>query len=348
MLRRCPWRRDELLPVGNGLLHLPSGELHAATPQLFCLNATDVPFVPTAPAPRRWRKFLKQLWGEDRESIETLSDWFGYCLTPDTRQQKILMIVGPRRSGKGTIAKVLARLVGTDNVVAPTLASLGSNFGLQPLIGKSLAIISDARLGARADQAAIAERLLAISGEDPVTIDRKHMLAWTGRLPTRFVILTNELPRLTDASGALASRMIVLLLTESFFGREDHGLADRLFGELPAILNVARQGFLRLRKRGHFIQPESAQEAIGELEALGSPVGAFIREQCNVGPAFEIEVELLFIGWLNWCKANGRKKHGTIQTFGRDLRAKLPGLKIVRPREGDDRHRKYVGIDLKQ
>ena len=213
----------------------------------------------------------------------------------------------------------LARLVGTDNVVAPTLASLGSNFGLQPLIGKSLAIISDARLGARADQAAIAERLLAISGEDPVTIDRKHMLAWTGRLPTRFVILTNELPRLTDASGALASRMIVLLLTESFFGREDHGLADRLYGELPGILNVARRGFLRLRKRGHFIQPESAQEAIAELEALGSPVGAFIREQCNVGPAFEIEVELLFDRLAQaGAKRNGRKKHGTIP----DVRAR--------------------------
>jgi putative DNA primase/helicase len=133
-----------------------------------------------------------------------------------------------------------------------------------------------------------------------------------------------------------------------FGGREDHALADRLYGELPAILNVARQGFLRLRKRGHFIQPESAREAIGELEALGSPVGAFIREQCSVGPEYEIEAELLFAGWRNWCNANGRKKHGTVQTFGRDLRAKLPGLKTVRPREGDDRHRKYAGIDLKR
>ena len=60
-----PLAPHELLPVGNGLLHLPSGELHAATPQLFCLNATKVQFDPKAPAPRRWRKFLKQLWGED-------------------------------------------------------------------------------------------------------------------------------------------------------------------------------------------------------------------------------------------------------------------------------------------
>jgi putative DNA primase/helicase len=75
---------------------------------------------------------------------------------------------------------VLTRLVGIDNTVAPTLAGLGVNFGLAPLIGKRIAIISDARLGGRADQHAIAERLLSITGEDAITIDRKFREAWTG------------------------------------------------------------------------------------------------------------------------------------------------------------------------
>ena len=94
-------------------------------------------------------------------------------LSADTSQQKMLLIVGPKRSGKGTIGRVLQALLGHSNVVGPTLASLQTNFGLAPLIGKPLAIISDARLGGRSDQASIAERLLSISGEDAVTIDRK-------------------------------------------------------------------------------------------------------------------------------------------------------------------------------
>ena len=61
-------------------------------------------------------------------------------------------------------------------VVAPTLASLVQNIGLAPLIGKPLAIVGDARIGARADQAVITERLLSISGEDFMTIDRKFAL----------------------------------------------------------------------------------------------------------------------------------------------------------------------------
>ena len=61
------------------------------------------------------------MWGGDAESISCLQEWFGYLLTPDTRQQKILMMVGPKRSGRGTIARVLKALAGSSTVVNPTL-----------------------------------------------------------------------------------------------------------------------------------------------------------------------------------------------------------------------------------
>jgi putative DNA primase/helicase len=239
-------------------------------------------------------------------------------------QQKGFLLVGPKRSGKGTIARVLTRLVGIDNTVAPTLAGLGVNFGLAPLIGKRIAIISDARLGGRADQHAIAERLLSITREDAITIDRKFREAWTGRLQIRILILSNELPRLADASGALASRFIVLVLTHSFFGREDRGLTVRLRPELPSILNWAIAGWRRLIERGYFVMPASSGEAVQEFEDLGSPIGAFIREPCVVAPARVVETSTLFESWCEWSKQQGRDHPGTAQTFGRDLRAAFP------------------------
>src|SRR5262249_33341349 len=153
--------------------------------------------------------------------VATLQEWFGYCLLPDTSQQKILLLVGPKRSGKGTVARVLRGLVGPENAAGPTLASLGTNFGLQALLGKSVAVVADARLSGRTDAGTVVERLLSISGEDAQVVDRKYLDAVTTTLPVRFVVLTNELPRLSDASGALAGRMVVLRTTESFFGRED-------------------------------------------------------------------------------------------------------------------------------
>jgi putative DNA primase/helicase len=98
----------------------------------------------------------------------------------------MLMIVGPRRSGKGTIARVFGRLVGETNVCGPTASSLAGNFGLQPLIGKTLAIVSDARFSGEGIST-VAERLLCISGEDAVSIDRKFLPAVTMKLPTRFM-----------------------------------------------------------------------------------------------------------------------------------------------------------------
>jgi putative DNA primase/helicase len=260
-----------------------------------------------------------------------------------------MMLIGPRRSGKGTTGRILTSLLGVDNVCSPTLSSLGSNFGPWQLIDRQLAIIADARLSGRADQHIIAERLLSISGEDLQTIDRKFKEPWTGRLAVRFMILTNELPRIADASTALPSRFIILPLTKSFLGAEDHALTDRLLDELPGVFNWTLDGWRRLTSRGHFVQPESGAELIQEMEDLGAPVRAFVRERCTVESGKGVQCSTLFDAWDVWCKAIGRDNPGTAQTFGRDLRAVVPGLKIVRrrvPPEGDARVRYYEGIAL--
>lgn len=335
----------DIIACQNGLLHLPTLALLPHTPLFFVHNAIEFAYEADASAPQ-WLDFLCQLWPNDPESIDTLQEIFGLCLTADTRHQKAFLLIGPKRSGKGTIARILIALVGRCNAVSPTLASLGERFGLAPLIGKLLAVISDARLGAKADQHAIAESMLRISGEDDVTADRKNRDAWTGRMRVRFLVISNELPRLADASGALASRFIILRLVESFYGREDQGLTVKLETELPGILNWAIAGLQRLRGRGYFTQPSSAAEAFQELEDLGSPIGAFLRERCEVAPGRHVECGRLFEAWAEWCKSQGRDHAGTVQTFARDLRAAMPALKTANLRTGNGRTRFYQGVGL--
>ncbi len=136
------------------------------------------------------------------------------------------------------------------------------------------------------------------------------------------------------------------MLTESFFGREDPGLTNKLLREMPGILNWAIIGWRRHIERGHFVQPVSSVEAMRELEDLGSPIGAFIRDMCVVVPGEEVECSDLFETWKRWCKDHGRDHPGTSQSFGRDLRAAVPGLKIGQPRTDAGRVRKYQGISL--
>ncbi len=345
------WPANEVLATKNALVHLPSlvsGTecMTPPTPRYFTTAALDYPFLPEAPRPDRWLEFLAELWCDDEASIATLQEWFGYCLTLDTTLQKMLVLIGPRRSGKGTIARVLRQLIGPTNVAGPALAAFAQNFGLWPLIGKPLAIIHDARLGGRSDQAIIVERILSITGEDAVTIDRKMIEPWTGKLPTRLMMLTNELPRLHDSSGALVGRMILLRMRQSFFGREDTALTDKLLAELPGILLWSIAGWRRLRERGRFVQPESATELLADMADLASPIGAYLQERCVIGAGHRAAVADLYLAWRGWCEAHGRREPGTEQSFGRDLLAAVPSLRRCQPRDGDQRYRAYEGIGL--
>jgi putative DNA primase/helicase len=323
---------DEILALQNGLLHLPSRQLMPHTRRFFTQNALSFGFAPDAPPPALWLEFVRQLWGDDVESIETLQEIFGLALTDDTSHQKLFMVIGPKRSGKGTIARVLSMLVGPANMSAPTLTTLGQHFGLASLIAKRVAIISDARLNSRADISVIAENLLRISGEDVISVPRKHKEDYTARLTTRFLILSNETPALADSSGALAGRFVVLQLTRSFYGSEDHGLTRKLEAELPGILLWALAGLDRLRARGYFRMPKSAADAVQQMAELGSPIKSFVEDRCVMEPGASVLVDDLYRDWQSWALNQGREHAGTKAILSRNLRSAYPELSTDRPR----------------
>ncbi len=293
----------ELVALTNGLLHLPSGELLAADPALFTLNALDYGFDPTAPEPEKWLRFLEASYEPD--CIPVIQEWFGNALTDDTSQQKILTIIGPPRSGKGTTVRVFARVIGPANVCSPRLSALGENFGLAPLIGKRSAILSDMRMGKGTDVAAVAEAMLRVSGEDDVNIPRKHRDDWQGRLPTRFLILSNEPPSITDPSGALASRFIVVQMNTSFLGRENPNLTDELLAELPGILNWAIEGWRRLKARGRYSVPESSAALVDHVRRVSSPMESFIADECEFAPEAMETKASLHDSYREWCIREG-------------------------------------------
>ena len=132
----------DLLVAPNGLFSLQAlaegrYEPLPLTPRLFSPVGLDYAIQADAPPPTTWLTFLSQLWPKDAKCIETLQEWFGYCLTQDTRQHKMLLIVGPPRSGKSTIARILAEIVGKHNVIGQQMSSFRGEFALQPLLGKT-------------------------------------------------------------------------------------------------------------------------------------------------------------------------------------------------------------------
>jgi putative DNA primase/helicase len=136
-------------------------------------------------------------------------------------------------------------------------------------------------------------------------------------------------------------------MQRSFFGREDHGLIDKLLLELPGILNWSIAGWERLTKRGHFKPPETGRELASELENLSSPIKMFVKECCVIGPEHNVAVETLYREWCEWNVSAGNSVVTPSNLFSRNLHAAYPQIRVSQPRREEGRNRVFVGVGLR-
>jgi len=336
----------KLISLKNGLFHLEEGVLMPHSLGFFTQNSLPFEYNPASDCPI-WMGFLNSVWPTDQESIECLQEIFGYILSGDTRQQKFFNIIGPRRSGKGTINKVLVALLGQHNTVAPELGELCDTFGLQPWLGKLLASFTDARAPER-NRSAVVSQLLRIVGGDTITVNRKNKDAWNGYLPTRLVMYSNEVLQLTENSNALTGRMIVLKMTKSFFDTEDTELAHKLEKELSGIFNWSMEGLARrLGRGGHFLQPKSGKEYLDLMEELGNPMKPFGDDALEFDPLEMTRKDEVFACWKHWALKKSMSP-GTEQAFKRRFLAATQE-KYVESRQvqvNGERSQVYAGVKL--
>lgn len=335
-----------LLVVRNGLVDRASYVLYPPTPNVFATSAADVIYDLAATCPQ-WELFLDEVFLGDAESIRLLQQLMGWILSDDDEQHAIILLVGEKRTGKGTIGRIVRRLVGEGNVCSTQLVNIAeSRFGLEQMIGKRLCIMPDERINGRADQARIASALLSASGGDAVEVDRKNRTAISIQLRCKMLIMTNEAPAIADASGALASRFRVVQTRQSFYGREDGALTEKLALELPGILNWCLRGWADFKARGWATPsaPTSAAAAAAtdeevvtvqeSIERLGSRVKAFLADCCDIDPTnpdYKTPLEVLWDAWVRWCSETGQQP-GSRERFAADIRAAEPRLVATRPR----------------
>ena len=290
---------SKLISLQNGIFHLEDSLLIPHSLGFFTQNSLPFAYNQSAQCPR-WLAFLHSVWEDDQESIDCLQEMFGYILSGDTTQQKFFNIIGPRRSGKGTINKILVALLGQHNTVAPQLEELCDTFGLQPWLGKLLASFTDARAPER-NRSAVVSQLLRIVGGDTITINRKNKESWNGYLPTRIVVYSNEVLQLTENSNALTGRMVVLKMTRSFYNNEDTELAHKLEQELSGIFNWAMDGLKRrLARGGHFTQPRTGVELLELMSELGNPIGSFVEDALIFEPEATVCKDDVFACYKRW------------------------------------------------
>lgn len=298
---------QDLIVFANGILHVPSflaGKpeseyLLELTPDFFNTASLPFPFDPTAECPN-WYRFLRTSLGDEQEKIMLLREWFGYCLTPDTTQQKLMYLRGPSGAGKSVVLNVLCKLVGEDQSASTSFSDLTGQFGLQAMIGKLVCIIPDARSPRGNNHMRGLELLLNITSGDGVQINRKFKDPIERlRLVTRISIASNEFLNVPDTAGAMLRRLNIIEFKKSFVGCEDFDLERKLTPEVPGIALWALKGLQRLREQGRFTVPPSSVVAAGEWRTRTNALASFVEECCDMAEGETTKNEL-YDAWDKW------------------------------------------------
>ncbi|MDV7246763.1 MULTISPECIES: phage/plasmid primase, P4 family [Rhodococcus] len=338
------------IAFSNGLFNWRTRELVPCVREFF--NESSLPFAydPDAPEPDLWLRCLDQWFPEDAEAIQLLQEWFGYVISGRLDLEAALYIQGIPGSGKTTVRKVLEKLVGKANVVSMSTSDLNNdNFGLEKAIGKTLIVFPEATFGRNAKAAV--EKFKEIASGEFGSVRRKHRIDWEGVLPGRMMFTSNHAPDFRDNSGAPLDRLYALAMNQKFRGTDamSSTLEHDLNKEVSGILNWALDGLACLSTRGRFVQPASGREVLEDAAELGSPMGAFVRDCCDVGNGFRLSTERLYDEYERFVGRNG-KPLGKAK-FGAELRSYMkgayPDVAFDRKKRGVDGRPAYEGLALK-
>lgn len=347
-----------LIVFNNGVLDVDEyikGNIviHTPTPKLFSYNALPYDYDKDADC-EEWHLALKQIFNDDEKSIKLLQQWMGYLLLPDMSFEKFMMFEGPPRSGKGTIIESISAMLGTRNCASTTLKSLAGRFDYQKFMGKLAVFLPDVKAPRIHETPYLIERILQITGGDPINIDRKFLTELASiHLTCRFTLAVNEIPQLPDYTSALVSRLIGLRFPNSYVGREDTQLKTRLkrAAAQGKLINFALEGLKSLLTMGKFIQPDCHSEIERSFLEINNPIWAFYHECCKPEKNRCVPIQMVYDAWRTWCNQSNIRP-GTKAKFIRRFLSVVPGLKKSRKQlnyeSGDDRGRVYVynGLDL--
>jgi len=302
------------MPFVNGILHVPSylaGHedcMIPHTPRYVSTYTLPYGWDSGAEAPRFEEAILGTTIGDD-EKVRLYLAWLGYCMTCENRHQKMLVMQGRRGTGKSAAAEILQMVVGEGNTSSPSLGSLGSRFGLSPLVGATNAIISDVRVGGEAGKTQAVENLLKLTGGDRVDVDIKYREPLRNqKLLARTTMVCNYPPPLPDPAGALLRRIMVMKFTHAFSDEtRDVNLLEKIQPELPGIAAMSLRAYRDVADTGLWPQPHDSEETLRQWRLTTSPVAEFVEDCMQCGADASCEVSVAMRTWRRWARENGAR-----------------------------------------
>lgn len=308
-------QESHIINLSNGLYDLLTDEFKPHSPAVLSTIRIPVDYNPEAKCPNI-DKFLSEVVSPEDKQL--LIAWTGYCLIPDTRKQKAVMLIGNGSNGKSVFLELLTQFIGEENASSESLQDLDTNrFSVANLYGKLINVHPDlSRMKISEDS-----MFKNLCGGDRIRAERKFEGAFSFKNKARLIFAANNLPPVKDIDYAFCRRWILIEFPNTFEGENvDIYLIDKLTtpGELSGLLNLALAALKPILTSDKFSYNKSADDVMRMYQINSNSVAAFVDECVEFGDE-DTPKRALYDAYQEWCQMNDIKPVAE-NIFGKELK----------------------------
>jgi len=319
----------------NGMYDPIDNKLLPHDPKYLCINQIPIQYIAGTARCPYFHNFIETAI-PDADSREMLLEYFGLCLTRDTRQQKFMILKGMGGTGKSTLIRIIENIVGSENCSSISLQQLNQRFYSFGLVGKLLNTCAD--IPSEAMKAV--DTLKKITGEDTLQAEAKGKDAFYFKNYAKLLFSANNIPLNLDETTTAFYRRTLIVTMDQQPKQADRGLYAKLETERNGIFLELIAALQRLYKRGYILESEASKAAVMELYHASDTVQAFL-DDCMIADVNEkVSREDFFEEYKAYCEKEERQPL-TRNNLYKNLRAK--GYTETKDRTA----RYFIGIGFK-
>lgn len=281
-----------------------------------------------------FKRFLRETFqspnaGEEEQQVVRVQEIAGATMLGIMhRYQKAVLFQEPfGRAGKGTLERVIRRLVPPSFVTAVSPFVWDREYYVASLAGARLNVV-----GELPDEIPIPAAVFkTVTGGDLLTGRHPTHRPISFKNEAAHLFMSNHLITTRDHSEAFFSRWLLVEFPNSRLRKGlpiDDTLADRIVAqELAGIAQWALDGALRLLRNGYFSKSAAHDRLMAQWRRSTSTLEEFIHERCQTGDRVYTTLRSKFyIEYTSWCNQNGRRSFAKSRV--RDLLEHNIGLGI--------------------
>ncbi len=294
-----------VLNAKNGTIDLRTGELREHRREDLITKLAPVEYDPGAEAPT-WARTLERVLPapEVRAFFKKLC---GYAISGDASEHILPVLYGIGANGKSTILNALLEAVGEYGMQAAPDLLIAKRGGhpteVADLFGMRVVASIEVEDGRR-----LAEALVkSLTGGDKVRARRMRQDFWQFDPTHTAFLCTNHKPEIRGTDAGIWRRIRLVPFTETIPPAEqDKKLPEKLRAELAGILAWAVEGCLEWQREG-LQAPAEVRKATGAYRAEMDVIGAFLRDECELGSGLKATLKDVYERYEQWCEEGGER-----------------------------------------